>query len=142
MTTWWARRRAPGAGGERGQGVPWAGCVGESGDEFPGAESLQGAEGFPRRSVVQSWHATNFGFSLQAPSYTLDFDRPSRFLKLRDWLGHQPPLSRLASSHVISSCAYPKRLKWDRPMIFVCFTDYFPSWRIALSHLPHFRACN
>jgi hypothetical protein len=83
MTTWWARRHAPGAGGERGQGVPWAGCVGASGDEFPGAESLQGAEGFPRRSVIQSWHATNFGFSLQAPSYTLDFDRPSRFLKLR-----------------------------------------------------------
>jgi hypothetical protein len=38
------------------------GRVGESGDEFSGAESFQGAEGFPTRYVIQSWHATNFDF--------------------------------------------------------------------------------
>jgi hypothetical protein len=59
MTTWWARRRAPGCRVESAAGVHHTvGCVGESGDEFPGAEPFQGAKSFPKRCMIQSWHAT------------------------------------------------------------------------------------
>jgi hypothetical protein len=83
MTTWWARATCTRCRVESAARLHHAvGCVGESGDEFSGAESFQGAEGLSHEICNTKAGTRPILIFAPAPSYTLNVDRPSRFLNV------------------------------------------------------------